>query len=124
MQKVIRLLLLGPSESGKTTVVKQMQIIHLNGYTLEELMAMRPYIFANVVLALTQLLQGVMKLGFEVPPDYQEDAEYVLSVANEGGPLNSLHGRLHCAIKRLWESEQVQHAYVRRNEFQLVDCAK
>lgn len=30
-----KILLLGTGESGKTTIIKQMKIIHINGYTEE-----------------------------------------------------------------------------------------
>jgi hypothetical protein len=35
----------GSRESGKSTIVKQMKIIHQNGYTREELLAFRPLIW-------------------------------------------------------------------------------
>ena len=35
----------GSGESGKSTIVKQMKIIHQNGYTHEELLAFQPLIW-------------------------------------------------------------------------------
>jgi len=37
----VKLLLLGSAECGKSTVLKQMKIIHQNGYTREELLSYR-----------------------------------------------------------------------------------
>ena len=37
----VKLLLLGSAECGKSTVLKQMKIIHQNGYTKEELLFYR-----------------------------------------------------------------------------------
>ena len=37
----VKLLLLGSAECGKSTVLKQMKIIHQNGYTVDELMCYR-----------------------------------------------------------------------------------
>jgi guanine nucleotide-binding protein G(i) subunit alpha len=37
----VKLLLLGSAECGKSTVLKQMKIIHQNGYSKEELLSYR-----------------------------------------------------------------------------------
>jgi len=40
-RNVIKILILGTGESGKSTLVKQMKIIHSEGYTKEEMMSFR-----------------------------------------------------------------------------------
>uniref|UniRef100_A0A1I8IUH1 Adenylate cyclase-stimulating G alpha protein n=2 Tax=Macrostomum lignano TaxID=282301 RepID=A0A1I8IUH1_9PLAT len=47
-QKVIQLLLLGTGESGKSTVRKQMQIIHINGFSNKERLELLPYMRRNI----------------------------------------------------------------------------
>lgn len=45
-RNVIKILILGTGESGKSTLVKQMKIIHNEGYTKDELMDFRvSYVF-------------------------------------------------------------------------------
>lgn len=34
-REAVKILLLGTAESGKTTIIKQMRILHINGYTDE-----------------------------------------------------------------------------------------
>ena len=50
-------LITGSGESGKSTLVKQMKIIHGDGYTLEELKAFRPTICDNLVHSMRAVLE-------------------------------------------------------------------
>lgn len=45
----IKMLLLGAGESGKSTVLKQMKLIHHGGYTRNERESYREIIFSNTV---------------------------------------------------------------------------
>lgn len=46
-RKECKILLLGSGESGKSTVVKQMKIIHQNGYTKDELVLCRATVYKS-----------------------------------------------------------------------------
>ena len=55
----------GSGESGKSTIVKQMKIIHQNGYTPAELMLFRPTIYRNLIESAQNLVGAMRKLGVE-----------------------------------------------------------
>ncbi|PAV71982.1 hypothetical protein WR25_16668 [Diploscapter pachys] len=61
-ENVIKLLLLGAGESGKSTILKQMKIIHDNGFTQDEAEEKRNVVYANTVQAMGALLDGMNKL--------------------------------------------------------------
>ncbi|CAG8819740.1 21068_t:CDS:2, partial [Racocetra persica] len=48
-KKECKILLLGSGESGKSTIVKQMKIIHQNGYSKEELALYRITVYKNLI---------------------------------------------------------------------------
>ena len=45
----MKLLLLGAGESGKSTIVKQMKIIHETGYSDEERKQYKPVVYSNTI---------------------------------------------------------------------------
>lgn len=63
--KEIRILLLGSGESGKSTIIKQMKIIHQNGYTRDELLVVRPSVYRNIITGIEQVLTALAKLSLE-----------------------------------------------------------
>ncbi len=58
MDAEIKLLLLGAGESGKSTIAKQMRIIHLAGYSESERITFRDVVWGNVVAAMKVLCVG------------------------------------------------------------------
>ena len=52
-----KLLLLGAGESGKSTIAKQLKILHMSGFTLEEKHSWRTVIIKNIIYALKTLLK-------------------------------------------------------------------
>lgn len=56
----------GTGESGKSTVAKQMKIIHLTGFNDEEKKAYRPIVYHNVIRAAQILISQARKREIEL----------------------------------------------------------
>lgn len=63
--RVLKLLLLGPGESGKSTIVKQMKILHGSGYTKDELLFYRKDIFRNLLESMQQVIGAMHRLAIQ-----------------------------------------------------------
>ncbi|KAJ7049055.1 G-protein alpha subunit [Mycena amicta] len=64
-KKECKILLLGSGESGKSTIVKQMKIIHQKGYDTRERAVYRPTIYKNVLDSAATLARVVRRVGVE-----------------------------------------------------------
>ncbi|KDR69486.1 hypothetical protein GALMADRAFT_104101 [Galerina marginata CBS 339.88] len=60
-----KILLLGSGESGKSTIVKQMKIIHQDGFSQSELQEYRPVVYKNVLDSAQQVVIYMKKIGLE-----------------------------------------------------------
>jgi guanine nucleotide-binding protein subunit alpha len=56
----------GSGESGKSTIVKQMKIIHQNGYNRDELVTFRIVVYDNLVES-AQAIVKQMRLMYKSP---------------------------------------------------------
>lgn len=59
----------GAGESGKSTIVKQMKIIHETGYSNEECEQYRPVVFSNTIQSLMAIIRamGILRIDFSDP---------------------------------------------------------
>ncbi|CAL2044568.1 unnamed protein product [Caenorhabditis brenneri] len=53
--KILKLLILGPGESGKSTTIKQIKIIHDEGYNTEEKMIRKHGIYMNILEGIEEI---------------------------------------------------------------------
>ncbi|XP_059091284.1 G protein alpha q subunit-like [Tigriopus californicus] len=112
-----RILLLGCGEAGKSTFIKQMRILHSQGFTEEEKIQIKDDIASNIIEAIQTLIQNAIN-----DSSIEEDVKLIESLPPRPKPGQVL--RYVDIIDRLWKHEAIQNAYERRNEFQLVECAK
>eukprot|EP01127_Copromyxa_protea_P018610 TRINITY_DN5893_c0_g1_i2.p1 TRINITY_DN5893_c0_g1~~TRINITY_DN5893_c0_g1_i2.p1 ORF type:complete len:350 (-),score=64.26 TRINITY_DN5893_c0_g1_i2:136-1122(-) len=87
--KEIKLLLLGAGESGKSTIAKQLKIIHQSGYSRDELRAHTLPVLANcltalkVVVGVTQRDQELSKRAKKVAKEIQFLSEVTVTTGQE-----------------------------------------
>uniref|UniRef100_A0AAR2L4K8 Guanine nucleotide binding protein (G protein), alpha transducing activity polypeptide 2 n=1 Tax=Pygocentrus nattereri TaxID=42514 RepID=A0AAR2L4K8_PYGNA len=117
--KTVKLLLLGAGESGKSTIVKQMKILHQGGYTKEEQIAFR-MLGINYGAPASQVSQplNIIKNNNLACSDGQKLQN--LADSTEDGAMPP---ELADVIKRLWKDTGVQAAFERASEYQLNDSA-
>ena len=66
LTNVFILHLIGAGESGKSTIVKQMKIIHETGYSKEECEQYRPVVYSNTIQSLMAIIRamGQLRINF------------------------------------------------------------
>lgn len=123
-KKECKILLLGAGESGKSTIVKQMKIIHQNGYTNEELLLYRLTVIKNLVDSAQAIVLALRK--FTLTPEVPENvtnAERILQYRIEADPQVTLDPAMGVAIESLWNDPVIPKAMERSSEFYLMDSA-
>ncbi|KAJ7618036.1 heterotrimeric G protein alpha subunit B [Roridomyces roridus] len=119
LKSEVKMLLLGAGESGKSTVLKQFKLIHLNGYSVPERETFREIIFANTILSMRAILEAMPTLGLGVEPQNEVHTTTVLDP--ELRAVDSMSPECYSALKELCNDPGVKMAIRRSNEFQLND---
>jgi len=119
-KNVVKLLLLGAGESGKSTLFKQMKVINKGGYSDEERKSFIPVVHSNTIISMKTLITAFEQLGVTVPPSIQELCDQ-LPEDEGGGKLSPAAAN---AIHTMWKHKTVQEVFARKSEFQLDDSAE
>nr|XP_046224524.1 guanine nucleotide-binding protein subunit alpha-13-like [Oncorhynchus gorbuscha] len=130
-ERLVKILLLGAGESGKSTFLKQMRIIHGQDFDQQDREEFRATIYSNVIKGMRVLVDAREKL--HIPwgsPDNQVHGDNVMSfdtrsvmMAN-GQMETSVFLKYLPSIQVLWADSGIQQAYDRRREFQLGESVK
>ncbi|KAF9028550.1 heterotrimeric G-protein alpha subunit, GPA1-like protein [Hymenopellis radicata] len=118
----IKMLLLGAGESGKSTVLKQMKLIHHGGYNDQERDSYKEIIFSNTIQSMRAILDALPLLDLTLSP--QNDARKATILALPGQlDSDTMPRDVVDALKSLWRDNGVREAVRRSREFQLNDSA-
>jgi len=120
-----KILLLGSGESGKSTIVKQMKIIHQGGYTAAELQVFRLVVYKNLVESAHAVVQAMRKLGIDCAiPANRDHAETIIDFKVPANDSSfTLNPELATAIEELWRDPVITQVMDHSNEFYLMDSA-
>ena len=133
------ILILGCSEAGKSTFVKQMQIIHSSGLGSNSArLDKKELIAGNIMSAIGTLVREMSFVQENQLHDIEELSEAVGRLSRMAYFSHGIHEATSNSmrydekvvleraddIKLLWECEPIQTTYKRRNEFQIVECAR
>ncbi|KAM6295181.1 guanine nucleotide-binding protein G(t) subunit alpha-2 [Aegotheles albertisi] len=121
--KTVKLLLLGAGESGKSTIVKQMKIIHQDGYTPEECMEFKSIIYGNILQSILAIIRAMATLGIDYGNSAHADTGRQLFNLADSIEEGTMPPELVDCIKKLWKDGGVQACFERAAEYQLNDSA-
>ncbi|KAJ6636207.1 Guanine nucleotide-binding protein G(q) subunit alpha [Pseudolycoriella hygida] len=122
-RRELKLLLLGTGESGKSTFIKQMRIIHGSGYSDEDKRGFIKLVYQNIFMAMQSMIRAmeILKIQYTASNNI-ENSVIVRGVDFE--TVTTFEPPYVQAIKELWADEGIQECYDRRREYQLTDSAK
>jgi len=120
-----RLLLLGAGESGKSTIVKQMRILHVDGFNEQEKRERIEDIKRNIKEAILTITGAMNTI---VPPVKLENVsnQWRVDWLQQHATQDDFNypSEFYDHVKILWSDKGVQECFERSNEYQLIDCAQ
>jgi len=119
-KQVIKMLLLGAGESGKSTIFKQMKVINKNGYSEKERKEFTGIVYSNVITSMKALMEAFEKLEVDMPGDLTEKFDKF----SEDSEDDKLTPELGVLCKEMWVHDETKKMFLRRNEFQLNDSTQ
>jgi len=129
-----KLLLLGPGESGKSTIVKQLRILNQKDQenqgdsstpwiSDEERNGYKTIIHSNTILSMSALLKALERTEEyeQLSEDQKQNAILLLSPEINATP--ELNVDVASAVKSLWKSEFVHQRFINKSDVQIIDSA-
>ncbi|ORZ08819.1 putative guanine nucleotide-binding protein alpha-1 subunit [Lobosporangium transversale] len=119
----IKLLILGPSETGKTTVLKQLKLLYGQKGLDPERQTYRRVVHLNIMKAMQALVDGLQQ--HSIPLGDPQNAEHLAIMSRlEPTAETDMFLELVPSIKALWADSGIQHTYYNITQLNIQDSAK
>lgn len=112
MSRQVKVLLLGSGDSGKTTILKQLGLLHQMSFSAQEVESYRNLVFNNITRDLKYLLDTVSYTDLQEHRPCIRLIEQVQDLY-DGQPFPTEYLE---PLRRLWADPNVQKAWGRGNE--------
>jgi guanine nucleotide-binding protein G(q) subunit alpha len=122
-RKELKLLLLGTGESGKSTFIKQMRIIHGSGYSDDDKRSYIKLVYQNIYMAMNSMINAMETLKIPYKHEINEEHAKLIRVVDFETVTTFEDSHVE-AIKNLWNDPGIKECYDRRREYQLTDSTK
>jgi len=113
-RKMFEILLVGPEQSGKSTIYKQFVHLHGTGFRDQERLKYRSPVYQNIIGSLQNLIRHASDRIAE-----QKDLNESCQLIMEQKKLVYMTLKLRKAILRVWNSEVIKSTYEKRSEFKV-----
>ena len=124
VENIVKLLLLGAGESGKSTFAKQMKIIHGDGYNTDELNSFTTIIHHNLLTSMVQVIKAMDKLNISLQnPPNQAWASKIINFSPSLGPGIMIPTEIGQMMMSLWQDDGFQQCLQCAVDYQLKDSA-
>jgi len=108
-----KILCLGPGESGKSTLIKQLVFVHRQKITDEERRSYIRVLHSNTI----QCMQSFLKASEQFGLTLNQEQTISAAVINAHDAKNEMTPNMVEDIVTLWKADAIQRSYLRRSEF-------
>ncbi|XP_072020572.1 guanine nucleotide-binding protein G(q) subunit alpha-like isoform X1 [Amphiura filiformis] len=122
-RRELKLLLLGTGESGKSTFIKQMRIIHGAGYSEDDRKTFTKLVYQNIFMAINSMIRAMETLRIPYSDPSNETKSHTVRLIDHE-TVTTFEEPYQSYIKSIWNDPGIQECYDRRREYQLTDSAK
>ncbi|KAL0480507.1 guanine nucleotide-binding protein G(o) subunit alpha [Acrasis kona] len=129
IQNQKKLLLLGSGDSGKSTIFRQVKIMH-GKFKDEEKLKYVPVIRGNILKGMKALIKASISFGIQIEDEENRmRAEQFLQLeeakmGNAWDEMEERNIRVAEDLNRLWHDTGIQTTFERKADFQLDDCVQ
>jgi guanine nucleotide-binding protein subunit alpha len=102
-----------------------MKIIHLKGYSDDELFNYRPTVFKNLIDCAKAVINAMRQ--FEIEPQFEGNralCDFLLEYSLEAGPQAEIDPKVGQAVQSIWNDPAREQLMNRQTEFYLMDSAE